>query len=829
MKKFNKKWLFVAGGIVGASIITSAVLATTLSANKQTANETVEQSSEESELDKSLHFNKQIKVKELLSSFFDQDEDEVDQFVFGQNQIQEQQLSELKSALTYYHPHRTKGLTDYVEGQLKLNVRYKRTRLRSRDFLFRNITSNWYWMLKNANNLEFMLWPYEHNNFRKNDLEQSSFINSKYKFKAKINEKNEIEFDTSLLPKGYAYEYVGYNPLTDRGIIESVYSKTLDNRAFNKVTELVNKELVMHVQMGANYANKSVDLVLKDQQNNYVEVNTTTDSSGLASFNLESISPWANYTVAHIKLSDGSTTDAGLSNYHKLTLNLNNEKMRLEQAKKDSKVTFNVLTKELEDKKTPIGIDSTKREAEIHFIIRNEDDHITKIKNPVIEDFYLYKYPASSRTIFSSKEVYYIKYDGNKLIRLIKLKRGQQKLARLDYDLLVFKEPIQDIKAVADVFEKSIIDQDEKEYQVEKEEFQKKLKKDTEIDELIRRRTLDFNYNFEQSNFNVANFPRVLKYNFHAWRELDKKFSGVKIYTLKSVDGQAFLRSIQAKKYVDDDNKKPIKYPEFVKPFVDEKINIKDNSETVQERRSKEILKVLLRQVFKSDLDIKDYVDSQTLPEKTKEIEAELRRFAERYRNLRTQANADARISELDNYQNEYNRFLSKNWYFLLTNLHNFDFSFIDWFKLPEFHEGNKHARHTQQYLEKLDRLKRYEGFRFNDSLLDDIRESDVSKVHKTTNDNVEYFIVKNNVMFWVRVYAEAIPGHDVGIEILPYVIQFKPKDVRAKISVPIITNVFHLSFIHGDQKFYEVFEDKITAQYGYPAKMLMLYRGAKS
>ncbi|WP_038102783.1 aromatic motif membrane protein [Ureaplasma diversum] len=828
MKKFNKKWLFVAGGIVGASIITSAVLATTLSANKQTANETVEQSSEESELDKSLHFNKQIKVKELLSSFFDQDEDEVDQFVFGQNQIQEQQLSELKSALTYYHPHRTKGLTDYVEGQLKLNVRYKRTRLRSRDFLFRNITSNWYWMLKNANNLEFMLWPYEHDKFRKNDLEQSSFINSKYKFKAKINEKNEIEFDTSLLPKGYAYEYVGYNPLTDRGIIESVYSKTLDNRAFNKVTELVNKELVMHVQMGANHANKSVDLVLKDQQNNYVEVNTTTDSFGLASFNLESISPWANYTVAHIKLSDGSTTDAGLSNYHKLTLNLNNEKMRLEQAKKDSKVLFKIH-KFVDTNEQIAGIKG--REAEIHFIIRNEDDHITKIKNPVIEDFYLYKYPASTRTIFSSKEVYYIKYDGNKLIRLIKLKRGQQKLARLDYDLLVFKEPIQDIKAVADVFEKSIIDQDEKEYQAERDKEIKKLEAKwdkNKLQDFINKQTLEFNYKFEQSNFNVAIFPRILKYNYHAWRELEKKFSGVKIYTLKSLDGQAFLRSIKSKKSIQNNDNKPIKYPEFVRPFVDEKINIKDNSETVQERRSKEILKILLNQVFKSDLEIKDYVDSQTLPENKAKIEAELRRFAARYRDLKGRFGADAKINELDDHNNEYNRFLSKNWYFLLTNLHNFDFNFIDWFRLPEFHEGNKHAKHTQKYLEKLQRVKQYEDFRFNDSLLDDIRESDVSKVHKTTNDNVEYFIVKNNVMFWVRVYAEAISGHDVGIEILPYVIQFKPKDVRAKISVPIITNVFHLSFIHGDQQYYEVFEDKITAQYGYPAKMLMIYRSAK-
>lgn len=828
MKKLNKKWVFATAGIIGTGIVTSAVLATTLSANKNLAKQEIKNNTQNEELETSLHFNKQTKVKELLSSFFDQDEDEVDQFVFSQNQIQEQQLSELKSALTYYHPHRTKGLTDYVEGQLKLNVRYKRTRLRSRDFLFRNITSNWYWMLKNISNLEFMLWPYEHDKFRKNEHEQISFVNPKYKFKAKLNHLNQIEFDTSLLPKGYAYEYVGYNPLTDRGIIESVFAKTLDNRAFNKVTELVDNQLMMYVQMGSNYTNQIVKLVLKDENDNFVEVQTTTDSNGLASFNLEGINRWRNYTVQNIKLSDGTLTQIGLTNYHKLTLNLNNEKMRLTQTKKDSKVVFE--THKFVDTSDQIkGINHN--EVELNFIIRNEDDHIIKIKDPIIQDFYLYKYPQTSRTIFKTKEVYYIKYDDNKLIRLIKLKRGEQKLARLDYDLLVFNEPIKDIKEVADIFEKSIIDQDQKEYDQQKEKEVAKLKKELDanvLQELIQKRTLDFNYKFEQSNFNVAIFPRVLKYNYQAWLDLNKKFSGVKIYTLKSVDGQAFLRSLKAKKIKEENNNKPLKYPEFIKPFVDDKINIKDNAETVQERRSKEILKILLNQIFKSDLEIKDYVDSQTLPNKTAEIEAQLQKFALQYRNLRSQGNKESIIAQLNEHTNEYNRFLSKNWYYLLTNLHKFRFNFIDWFKLPPYTEGGKNARHTPKYLETLERQKPYDDYVFNDSLLDDIRESDVSKVHKTTNDNAEYFIVKGNAMFWIRVYAEAIPGHDVGIEILPYVLQFKPKDVRAKISVPIITNIFHLSFIHGDQKYYQVFEDKITAQYGYPAKMLMVFKGGK-
>ncbi|MCV3753962.1 aromatic motif membrane protein [Ureaplasma zalophigenitalium] len=775
----------------------------------------------------------------LINSFFNQDSSQAAQYAFSQKQISASHIQDLKLALSFFNPHRTKGYDEEQKGDLNFNKRYKRTRIRSRDQLFSSMTTDWLWTLLNINNFEFLFNPYGHDSYRYFYGEQDLFVKNKKEIKSTVqlvNNRNIASFNINELPKGHFYNFVGIDKDIEKiDMVRRVYNLKNDERLINKIFIYENDHLNLYVDLQQEQIHHDVYVDFKDQQNKVIpqrmQLNNHLLSLDLTSTPLEKNK---RYEISNLYTFNDQNEKVFLNKYlsvmHYQAFTINDLVFQMKNTKHQAVLKFdlthdtNLSNSELFKKFSP-GTQVTGV-----FEIWNENNNVISINNTSFNEIYEYKWAQSKDNFYQEKSVYYLVYDHNKILRLTKLKDEQELFyGRLDWDLFVFDHEIKKDELVkfANIFEektKAAIDQ---EFQAEIADIYQEIESNlnpNNLAKIAKHKKIEYQNllkEFDQSNYYFNLKPRMLKYNHQVAQELQKTIP-FKIYSLRSVKADVFLNTIEGKEKTII-SKKESKIPEFLEKYNDHELDVVSKNESVEQRISNEIIKSLLNEIYNFDsVLINDYVNEQNDPKYQAQLISQLKQFASEYHK---KFDKTAQVSDktiFDARADAYSQLLSKNWYFVFTHLDKFEFIFIDWFKLPTNTDTGSH--HSQEYLTTLSLTEPYKPFRFGDNIFEELKETDVSKAHNSNTLSRELMLKKNNSLFWFNIYTKNKENDKVGIKLYPYSLTFKSS--KLSISISTLTNNFHLSYIHGDQRHYDIFEKKLVKQYGLPAKMLMVWKG---
>ncbi|MCV3743841.1 hypothetical protein OF377_03065 [Ureaplasma sp. ES3154-GEN] len=778
----------------------------------------------------------------LLENFFDQDASQAAQYAFSQKQISTAHIQDLKLAFSFFNPHRTRGYSESQKDDLSFNKRYKRTRIRSRDQMFSTMTTDWLWMLLNIDKFEFLFNPYPHDGYSRFDNEENLFLRSKQNLTTTIEQVDNhlvAKFDTDQLKKGYYYNFSGLEPDTNKiDMIRRVNTLTNNERLINKVFMLENNQLFTYIDLKNDTSLTNISLSLIDRQNKEVVLHANPEN-GLLSYNLtkSDLEPNKEYQIKHLYAYNDQNQKINLDQYltvmhlnwftvNDLTFEINNtrhERYLPFNVSYDSNISETELFEKYKDGMSATGV----------FEIWNENRNVLSIENPIYNLSYEVNWNYNQNNTFQHKSVFYLVFDHNKILRLTKLKDHSLFYGRLDWDLFVFDHKIdykqlqtfaedyeaETKKQYALAIEQRIEDWKDSVLGSVSEENEEEKRK--ELEEYASEKRAVFTKEFEESEFFFNTKPQILELNYRTSKALENKYP-FKMYTLRSVKAGVFLDTIEPK-VKEKENKEIIKIPEFLKKYDDESLNVIAKNETIEQKISKGIIDSLLNEIYDYDtLLIHDYVQQQEDPEYQKELIAQLKSYSQEYRKEYQGhlATTDKR-KIFDSRTDAYSQLLSKNWYFVFTHLEHFEFLFIDWFRLPKNLDTG--AEHSAAYEQRLQLADPYKSFRFGDNILEELSETDVSKAHNNDARTRELMLKKNNSLFWFNIYTKNRINDNMGIKLYPYTITFK--NSKLSISISTLTSNFHLSYIHGDIRHYKIFEDKLTAQWGLPAKMLMVWK----
>ncbi|SJZ41085.1 aromatic motif membrane protein [Mycoplasmopsis verecunda] len=185
-------------------------------------------------------------------------------------------------------------------------------------------------------------------------------------------------------------------------------------------------------------------------------------------------------------------------------------------------------------------------------------------------------------------------------------------------------------------------------------------------------------------------------------------------------------------------------------------------------------------------------------------------------------ANLEKQIQEAKNsitdmkaitYLEEYQNFLSKNWYFVLNNLDKFDWKFVDWVLDPYIPARGGHLV-SQDYENNVNKEQKFAILNFKNTFLDDIKLGDESP---EIGDNEAYYIKKDKLVF--RILIRNISNEISNVE-LSYMGIYYGNSKNNNISLNLISQTIHSGFIHGYESGLKQFEIDmpIKQRYGYPA-----------
>lgn len=779
------------------------------------------------EIERNLAFRSQENVNYILNEFFENDDlqsaaDAIEDYIFLENQISIQRITEMKLTLSFYNPHRTFNLTDeLVTVGVGDGLQYSKTKKRSRDVLLSNLTTNWYWVLQNINYLEFAFNPYKHDAYRK--IPKESFLYYPEKSRIEIpteykQETKKVIAKTSNLKKGYVYQWVGINDPIDLNGLRYIYTKAqINERLINKLHEVNPKDnhLYVNVDLKENMSNQNIKAVFINQKTNEtINLNATSDASGLVSFDLETLGLRDEFIFSKLLNAKNEDISHLLTNYHKLPFVRGDVIYTLKN---------NLIPENIEVQLKPN--EEYTLNTKLVFVPYLEKNNIFKTKDNVIKQVYKVNVESKPDDYYQKKEVFYLQFGDNAIIRLLKFRLGDRILGRLDYDFFVFREPIKDLESISQKIEDSI----QKKYK----EFYNNQKGETSSELLKGQKESHY---WEEANFDVGKRPAWQTFNPLVVEELKKEYD-VDLYTLRSVDSNVLVQSIEDK---DDEEEEKLKRaainaPDYAKKFIDPELNVRDNKETPAQKKSRGFLERLLETAYPDEIERLEYRQKQDSEEyQNTYIIPKLKEYA---RILGQQTTYSPQLASKfdeyvtketpDNIYADYARFISENWYFVFKNIEKFRFQFMLWFRLPDsvnqFDKTQK-ATHSYDYLKRIGSKKPWGDYAVTSNVIDELDESDVSKEHNI-GENKEYFIVKDKAMINLKYFGEG-PNAHLGLRIRPYGIVFQ--ESRLKPSVSIITNVFHLSYIHGDPKYYTIFEEELTNQFGIPAKMLMVWKDSK-
>ncbi|AZZ65368.1 hypothetical protein DMC14_000985 [Metamycoplasma phocicerebrale] len=218
-----------------------------------------------------------------------------------------------------------------------------------------------------------------------------------------------------------------------------------------------------------------------------------------------------------------------------------------------------------------------------------------------------------------------------------------------------------------------------------------------------------------------------------------------------------------------------------------EVINNLDNPE--KEKTDKIINNLLNINFRKNEFKKIEFIKSQNQEEKLKK---EIKDISQKYKKNSTEENLKLLFS-----------FYSKNWLFILKNIKNFEWSFLEWWKFPETAE----AKHSQEFINKLNDLDEPKNVAFLNNNLDQLKEGDESSHSK----NGIFYLKKEKFIFRFIINSN---GKGINFDKIIYFNKSRTK----KISIRLISNIIHNGLIHKNQQGYDDFEKNIINNYSYPS-----------
>lgn len=821
-------------------------------------------------------FNEQEVVSELLNDVFENDEFKIQSYVFNQNLIADEKIDELKLSLSYFNTQISEISTKI--GALAASIANYTTVRTSGESVFYNMTSNWYWILKNIDKFDFKFYPYELNRYRGHPLEEgelkgykrdrSYFIKEPFLYYATRDENNNVTFNFDDLPEGFNYEIESLRLSKYKNItIKTEDVIHYNDRQIHKIYKFdEHKNLILTLNLGDNYKNKEVLLdVLETKKNTTTTIKTNVGDDGNISVNLNQL-PNGFYKITSIYEPNLEVYDINnKTSLQPITLNQKNEIYSDDRLRVLHVTPFNIghnyeiprVNKSITFKETDRNIlDKNDNNYILSIIKKNEIDFIKSIPSPMpltitkvtsqeIDEYYKQylkqnnlNEPQENKVLDNNerREIYYIQYPNNIVLRLIKLYDYTNKLyVRLDYDAYFFDETIHPItiKEFALDYEleikKHLINRIKRDIDIELDHIDKYDYQGYErmLNQLIQRPIIDKSRLYgaiQEYDVNIYHneHPVYVQANHIAWLNTKDKYK-YKRFVIDATKSQT--TNEQESFYKTNINNKNQEIPKILEEYIDVDEDIISPFLSKDASRTQNIIDNLLKQAFDDPADRLEYKNQQEDLEYQKQLIKRLEYYANEIRNKR-RSEAELKYISDFTYQKdgidirgEYFNFISENWYFVLTNIDKFEFVFLDWFLFPP----KLNAKHNDEYLEKLKSTTKYKTFDLLNNYFDEMREADISAEHHSLTPT--WYIVKNKYLHEIRIDNRSNTNKKNKLDLKPWVLYFQ--DTKNKVSVSVLTKIFHYSFGHGDQKYYDEFEKEFVDRYqnGPPAMMLLVWK----
>lgn len=255
--------------------------------------------------------------------------------------------------------------------------------------------------------------------------------------------------------------------------------------------------------------------------------------------------------------------------------------------------------------------------------------------------------------------------------------------------------------------------------------------------------------------------------------------------------------------------------------FINHDKDVLNQNETLEEKTTKSIYEVIKKAAYNNDnVAWESFLNTQEGKENEDRIWKELKELQKEI-----PKNPEHFSSQHKELFKKLETFYSDNWLFILRNLDKFQIKFSNWYAFPE--QVNKltqqKVHHSQKFLNEINSMDGADDYYFVNNNLESIHVGDASIQSTTYKD---FYIVKNNALINIKVILNKDSS---AVQFNPLIYYF-PK-ARTKLSVKILTQIFHQALYHQIQEFYDAFENDFINKYryGFVAQMLLELKGDKN
>ncbi|WP_404923975.1 aromatic motif membrane protein [Mesomycoplasma hyopneumoniae] len=282
-------------------------------------------------------------------------------------------------------------------------------------------------------------------------------------------------------------------------------------------------------------------------------------------------------------------------------------------------------------------------------------------------------------------------------------------------------------------------------------------------------------------------------------------------YSLYSIDLE---KSLEEEKKLNKNTTPKSTYLDKYNSFVDKKLEIKKNNEKIEEFSTRRVYEYIFNAIWKNnDKERISFLNNYHSKQNIEKLEKDWKLINQKM------ASINRNEKDFDLIIHEYKNFVSQNWLFILERLDKISLTFHKWYTFPDqFNEvtGKKvsHSPEFKEFVRNQEPL--FEPFFYANKFLESIAEGDTSLILTTFKD---LYILKQNTLINLKVdISSKIPK----VTLNPFVFYF-PK-TKNKISIKILTEIFHQALYHQSQESYNDFEKDFVEKFRYnlPAQMII-------
>ncbi|MGX9394884.1 aromatic motif membrane protein [Mycoplasma sp. 1781] len=227
------------------------------------------------------------------------------------------------------------------------------------------------------------------------------------------------------------------------------------------------------------------------------------------------------------------------------------------------------------------------------------------------------------------------------------------------------------------------------------------------------------------------------------------------------------------------------------------------NIENPDEVRTNLLIKQLIDLRFKGDEVAKtNFLESQ---KDEKKLFDEAKKITKKF----TDENNEENIKKLRD-------FYSKNWLFVIKNIKRFTWTFLDWWKFPDFGQ----VKHSDEFIASLkNHAEKFEpnDANFIDNNWDQLREGDESPESK---DDI-FYLKKNKFLLRILISKNKSDKSFLTFDRMIYF----PKSISSKISIKLVSDAVHNAIIHHNKRGFDAFENVVVKNYNFPALGLLILK----